>query len=238
MIRVFLTGDQMRSFARGIIFDLDDTLYLERDFVFSGFAAVGAWWQQRTGQTDFAVRCARLFAAGVRGQVFDLALAETEGEVDPSLIEQLVTIYRHHQPSISLAPDAARFLFDRPNDDFIGIITDGPVSTQRSKIKALGLEHKADLVLFTDAWGISYRKPHPRAFEAVETASHLTAAQLTYVADNAIKDFVTPRTRGWQTVQILRDDRIHRCDAPTPMHQAQSRIVTFDELELALDRCP
>ncbi len=228
----------MRSFARGIIFDLDDTLYLERDFVFSGFAAVGAWWQQRTGQADFAARCVRHFTEGVRGQIFDLALAETEGEADPSLVEQLVTIYREHQPSISLAPDAMRFLFNRRDEDFIGIITDGPVSTQRSKIKALGLEYKADLVLCTDAWGVAYRKPHPRAFEAVETASHLTASRLTYVADNPIKDFVTPRTRGWKTVQILRDERVHRCDPPSPMHQAQSRIVTFDELELVIGRLP
>ena len=32
-----------------VTFDLDDTLYLERDFVRSGFAAVGAWLATERG---------------------------------------------------------------------------------------------------------------------------------------------------------------------------------------------
>ncbi|WP_312366492.1 HAD family hydrolase [Ensifer sp.] len=224
----------MDAFARGLIFDLDDTLYLERDFVFSGFAAVGAWWQRRTGRGDFAARCTQLYQAGARGNIFNHALAEVDGDVDPALVEQLVSVYRDHQPSISLAPDVARFLRGRRSDDFLGIITDGPAPTQRAKISALGLEQKVDLVLCTDAWGIGYRKPHPRAFETTETTSRLMASQLIYVADNAIKDFVTPRARGWKTVQILRPERVHACDPPTPMHQAQSQIFTFDDLEQAI----
>lgn len=221
----------MSSFARGIIFDLDDTLYLERDFVLSGFAAVGEWWRQRTGQIDFAAHCVRLFDAGIRGQIFNLALAERAGEADPSLVEHMVALYRGHRPSISLAPDVTRFLTCLSGNDFIGIITDGPVSTQRAKLKALGLEQKAHLILCTDAWGVAYRKPHPRAFEAIEASSGLAPSQLTYVADNVIKDFVTPRARGWKTVQILRAGRVHDPEPPTPMHQAQSQIFTLDDLD-------
>lgn len=228
----------MSTFARGLIFDLDDTLYLERDFVFSGFAAVGEWWRRKTGQADFAARCARIFDAGVRDKIFDLALADVGSDPDPSLVEQLVTVYREHQPSISLASDVARFFSHRHDDAFVGIITDGPAPTQRAKIKALGLDEKAHLILCTDAWGIAYRKPHPRAFEAVESASRLPSSRLTYVADNATKDFVTPRARGWKTVQILRAERVHLGDAPTPMHKAQSRIFTFDDLEQAIRGFP
>ncbi len=224
----------MSIFVRGLIFDLDDTLYLERDFAFSGFAAVGAWWQHRTGERDFAARCGRLFEAGVRGQIFNQALAEMDGKTDPALVEQFVAVYRDHRPSIALAPDAMRFLAHHRDGDFVGIITDGPAPTQRAKIRALGLERQANLILCTDAWGIAFRKPHPRAFEAIEAASDLTPSRLIYVADNAAKDFVTPRARGWKTVQILRPDRVHTGAAPTPAHQAQSQIFTFDDLEQAI----
>lgn len=228
----------MSTFARGLIFDLDDTLYLERDFVFSGFAAVGEWWRQKTGQADFAARCARIFDAGNRGQIFDLALADVGSGPNPQLVARLVAVYREHQPSISLASDVVQFFSNLRGDEFVGIITDGPASTQRAKIKALGLDRQAHLILCTDAWGIAYRKPHPRAFEAVENASRLPASRLTYVADNATKDFVTPRARGWKTVQILRPERIHPGDAPTPMHKAQSQIFTFDGLERAIGDFP
>lgn len=228
----------MRTFSRGLIFDLDDTLYLERDFVLSGFAAVGAWWRQKTGQADFAARCARIFDAGIRGQIFDLALSDAGGDPDPLLVAQLVAVYREHQPSISLASDVARYLRNLRDDEFVGIITDGPALTQRAKIKALGLEEKGHLILCTDAWGIGYRKPHPRAFEAIESASRLPVSRLIYVADNATKDFVTPRARGWKTVQILRPERVHQGNAPTPLHKAQSQIFTFDDLEQALRDFP
>lgn len=39
------------------VFDIDDTLYLERDYVRSGFRAVGEWARDRFGCDDFAARC-------------------------------------------------------------------------------------------------------------------------------------------------------------------------------------
>ena len=36
------------------VFDIDDTLYLERDYVHSGFQAVGAWFQQEFEIDKFA----------------------------------------------------------------------------------------------------------------------------------------------------------------------------------------
>ena len=34
---------------QGIVFDLDDTLYPERDYVLSGFKAVASWAEARLG---------------------------------------------------------------------------------------------------------------------------------------------------------------------------------------------
>ena len=57
-----------------VTFDLDDTLYLERDFVRSGFAAVGAWLATERGVRGFEACAWRLFEAGRRGDIFDRVL--------------------------------------------------------------------------------------------------------------------------------------------------------------------
>jgi putative hydrolase of the HAD superfamily len=86
-------------------------------------------------------------------------------------------------------------------------------------------------VICTGAWGPGFGKPHPRAFEAVEAWSGRSGCNLVYVADNPTKDFVTPRARGWQTVQILRPERVHHLEAPDAAHEAHAAITSLDELD-------
>lgn len=223
----------MRASEQVLVFDLDDTLYLERDFASSGFRAVDAWLAEHARVEGFAAHCEDAFAAGHLGRVFDQALAAVGVDVHETLVAQLVAVYRGHEPQISLAADARRYLEDQP----IGrraIITDGPVATQRAKVKALGLEKFVDRVVFTDGWGREYWKPHARAFETIEVWAGVAPDCLVYIADNPLKDFVTPRRRGWQTVMVAREARVHRTVAPDEAHQADRRISDLDELDDAL----
>ncbi len=65
------------SGVRAVVFDLDDTLYSERAFALSGFAAVGAWLRQRLAcRIDPAVRMRELFDSGDRRRIFDRVLEE------------------------------------------------------------------------------------------------------------------------------------------------------------------
>ena len=80
-----------------VVFDLDDTLFPEREFVRSGFAAVGAWMQRDRGVVGFGAAAWRRFEAGERKRAFDEALAELEVASEPGLVEKLVSIYREHR---------------------------------------------------------------------------------------------------------------------------------------------
>ena len=51
-----------------VVFDVDDTLYLETDYVMSGFNAVGQWAADWLSIPDFAERCWNRFIAGQRGR--------------------------------------------------------------------------------------------------------------------------------------------------------------------------
>ena len=216
-----------------IVFDLDDTLYLERDFVRSGFRAAGAWFERETGVAGLEEHCMDLFEGGQRTHVFDAALEALGAGDERNIVAQLVDVYRNHTPEISLAADADRYLRRRSAERTYALITDGLEATQMAKIRALGLDRLLDDVICTGVWGRDFWKPHPRAFAAIEARTDGPATELAYIADNPGKDFVTPRARGWWTVQISRFERVHHVKAPDAAHEAHATISSLD----ALDDC-
>ena len=71
-------------------------------------------------------------------------------------------------------------------------------------------------VIYTDAWGLEFRKPHPRAFADFERLSGRPAAECAYVADNPAKDFRAPHERGWTTVRVVRTGGLHAAEPSAP----------------------
>lgn len=209
------------------VFDLDDTLYLEREYACSGFAAVGRHMRDELGIEGFAAHCESLLSSGVRGTIFDQALRELGHDGGGGLVDRLVEIYRNHLPQIALAPDAEACLARLRGKR--ALITDGPEKMQRAKIAALGLEQHVELIIATGAWPGDFGKPHPRSFTEVMAWSGQPARAHVYVADNAAKDFITPRALGWRTVQILRPGHIHHAAPPSPGHSAEMVIETLDD---------
>lgn len=223
----------MTTSAAVIVFDLDDTLYLERDFAASGYRAVGQWMAERFGITDFADRAARVFATGDRARIFDSVLAEL-GLADAPPIAMLVELYRNHFPTIALAPDAAAYL-DRHCDQRMALLTDGHAPTQMNKVRALGLADRGMApIVCTGEWGRRFWKPHHRGFEHIAAHPGHAGCTLVYVADNCAKDFIAPRAMGWRTVQIRREGAIHAFAANSGQ-QADAVIVSLDELDAVLD---
>lgn len=217
-----------------LVFDLDDTLYLERTFVVSGFRAAGEWLCREEGVAGFADACLELFEAGLRGRVFDMALAQSLPGREADLVPRLVAVYRGHRPAIALEPDARRCLARFAGRCRTGLVTDGPPESQEGKIAALGLDHMVGRRVVTGAWGPGFSKPHPRAFVALEAWAGARPEQMVYVADNATKDFLTPRARGWRTLQIARPGRLHPAPPPAPEYAAEACITSLDDLDEAL----
>lgn len=219
-----------------VVFDLDDTLYPERDFAFSGYDAVESWLAAETGVQGFAGVCRSVFEAGERARVFNRALALAGLRDDPGLIARMVDVYRGHAPRIRLAADAARWLARSAAP--VGLVTDGPPAMQRAKVRALGIEDRLRFAIFTGDWPQGFGKPHCRPFvEAERHAQRLgLRGRLVYVADNAAKDFVRPRSRGWLTVQVTRPERIHRAPPRSQSFAAHAAIPDLDALDACLRR--
>ncbi|MFN0192923.1 MAG: HAD family hydrolase [Aestuariivirga sp.] len=216
---------------RALVFDLDDTLYLERDFAESGFKAAGDWLRSETGVDGLHAICTRLFAQGNRANIFDDALRELAPQKPHALVERLVDVYRHHLPEIALADDAKRCLERHIGRISLGLITDGLAETQWAKIRSLNIEPFFDCIVCTGDWGRKYWKPHPRSYEFMEQRFMAEGRDMIYVADNPAKDFVTAKARGWRTVQLARPGRIHTMSAAEQSHNAHETIKSLDDFE-------
>jgi putative hydrolase of the HAD superfamily len=198
-------------FRQIIVFDLDDTLYLERDYVASGLRAVAAWMRGRGMGDGLEEAMFALFESGTRGRIFDEALARCGYDAPAALIAAMLTVYRQHRPQIRMQADAEEYLRHPPERTGFAIITDGFLDAQRRKLRALAVHRRGiGLAVCTDRWGRAAWKPHPTAFRHVQAHYGLPAASFTYVADNPAKDFVAPRQLGWRTVRIARPDRLHK----------------------------
>jgi putative hydrolase of the HAD superfamily len=194
--------------VRCVVFDIDDTLYLERDYVKSGFLAVDALLRGRQVE-GFFDKAWEAFQSGLRRTIFDEVLATMGNAARPELIAEMVEAYRGHIPSLVLLPDAAECLSQLHGRVAVAAITDGPLASQRAKAAALDLSRWCRPVVFTEELGAGFGKPHRAAFEFVEKETGRGGSQCVYVADNPVKDFQAPAALGWRTVRIRRAGGLH-----------------------------
>lgn len=219
---------------RGAVFDLDDTLFFERQYVVSGFDSVAQQVAIRT-ELDQATILNELLAihdGGHRGRVFDAWLADRPSLKDQFDIASLVKSYRIHDPRISLSPGVAGMLeVLRRAGLKLGLVTDGYLESQRAKVAALGLAELLDRIVFTDEWGPNFWKPNTRAFELLEADWSCDPGALVYVADNPNKDFIGPKSRGWLTVRMRFAGQLWQdAKAVDPAASAELEVASVESL--------
>lgn len=216
-----------------VIFDLDDTLFAERDYAFSGFAAVAEAFADRLGDaTASTERMRQLFDTEHRRRVFNVLVQERGLPDDHALITEMIGVYRTHRPSITLFTDADEVLTRlRTAGKKLGLISDGPAEMQAAKVAALGLNSRLDTVILTAELGEGFGKPHPLAFERMADRLGTPHTACAYVADNAAKDFVAPNQLGWTTVQIKRPGGVYRDEVPPLGGEPGAVIQSLDELD-------
>ncbi|MGG0720046.1 HAD-IA family hydrolase [Robertmurraya massiliosenegalensis] len=215
---------------KAYIFDLDDTLYCEHDYVKSGFKAVAT---ELCSQSNYSFSEVYHMLLDVwknsgRGQVFDEVCKKINIETD---ISYLVDIYRNHVPKIQLYEDALKIISTlKEKNKNISIITDGNSHMQWSKIKALRLEEWFDYIVVTGDLGEEYCKPHELPYKKTIKKLGLRAEQCVYIGDNPNKDFITARKLGMGTVRIIRDVGDHMNVKLSKDYEADRVIYSLLEL--------
>jgi putative hydrolase of the HAD superfamily len=213
-----------------ICFDLDDTLFPEREFVLSGFAASSAWLEREFGVTGLEEVAHCLFRQGQRNLIYDLALTQL-GLADPGLARRLVDVYRSHRPNISLPVESMEILEQlRENSCSLAIITDGHLKVQQNKLAALGLGKRVDLVVYSDEHGRAHWKPNVLPYRKVMSHFGVPGEACVYIGDNPSKDFIGARELGWKTVRCRIWHGDHFNDLAEDGHEADTVIHCWQEL--------
>ena len=186
-----------------VVFDLDDTLYLERDYVISGFRAVASWAESELGvPSEQCLSDLRsLFDEGVRTNTFDRWL-RARGFHPQGYVQQMVDAYREHDPTICTFDPVPGLLGSLADKCQLGLITDGRSTVQRRKLAALQLASSFDAVVLTGDLGPSWWKPSVLPFELIIALMGASAQNVVYVADNPLKDFIGARAAGMFSIWV------------------------------------
>ena len=183
-----------------VVFDLDDTLYKEVDYLQSAFHEIASFLESRFGLSAVYDQLFRSWQQG--GNAFEHVI-NTYHLPLPSA--ELLRMYRAHHPQIALDANTRRVLEQLHQSCVLGIITDGRSLTQRNKIKALGLDAFVDAQHLFISEETGFPKPAPEPFLAL--MKRYPDADFCYVGDNPSKDFLAPNQLGWTTVCLLDDGR-------------------------------
>lgn len=191
---------------KAVIFDLDDTLYNEAQFVKSGFKSVASYIAQYKGfsRSKIYKLLLRALKKHGRGHTFDIVLKENSLCKNIS-IKKLVGIYRAHKPKLSLYSGTKSVLNRLKKQNYkLGLITDGNLNTQRNKVNALKIRKFFDSVIFTNRYGINKQKPNSFPYRMALAKLNVKPYESVYVGDNPHKDFITAKRLGMYTVRVIR----------------------------------
>lgn len=185
-----------------VVFDLDDTLHKEKEYLTSAFTEISGKLRGEIGKSIYD-KMMQLYHAGE--DVFGTIIEEYD--IKQSTKSDLLDMYREHQPDYELEPKVADKLSEIKKQKMLtGLITDGRSLTQRNKLKSLGLTDYFDEVLISGEFGSE--KPNPKNFEYMQ--NKLKGEGYIYIGDNIQKDFIAPNNLGWKTICLLGNgDNIH-----------------------------
>jgi putative hydrolase of the HAD superfamily len=219
---------------RTIVFDLDDTLFSEREFVRSGFRAVAKHPALATA-AGFSDTAWRLFEEGRRDDIFNVAMELLSMPFTPELIQELLDVYRGHRPDIVLFDDAKWALEKFSSTHRLGAVSDGYHETQKRKVEALRLEQYLNPIIYSDAYGRDAWKPSPTPYQEFMKAAQCDGPECCYVGDNPAKDFVSANRLGWTSIQVIRAGGEYEDRMAPPQGEAHWRISSLYELEGILE---
>lgn len=189
-----------------LVFDLDDTLFDEMDYVRSGFCQVAVYLSPKINisKQDIYSDLLDILKENGRGYVFDIYL-KSLNLFSKKEVKKILRVYRSHKPNIQLEKSIENLLLRLSDLAPLYLVTDGNSIVQNNKIESLGLKRFFKKTFATSSYGINSAKPSLNCFSRIKSMENLTAwSDLVYIGDNPKKDFVNLKKVGAVTIRIHR----------------------------------
>ena len=185
---------------RGVAFDLDYTLAVttkDRDAILAD--AIAAVDGPQISREEYLDAHRQNLTKQSRTPVFADILDGTASDVDP---ESMATAYREGiTDSLEPLDGVERFIADLRSRYRVGLLTNGSVLAQRSKIDHLGWEALFDTTLVTGE--LQAGKPNAAAFEALLEGLGTTPDETVYIGDTPLDDIEGATQSGLYAIQVL-----------------------------------
>lgn len=212
-----------------VIFDLDDTLISEKEYVKSGFKCVANEIEKKYQIKNSFEELITLFKKDSK-MVFNRYFESHQIQYSTEDIQDLIRVYRTHHPTIQFYDDVLPTIqMLRKSQKKIAILSDGYIETQESKIEALNAKALFDEILLTDTLGKEFWKPNPKGFEILKNKFGVDYSEMVYVGDNPQKDFYITKYYPIHTIRIIRKDTVYQCEKYLGGIQEEERITNLME---------
>ena len=208
------------------VFDLDDTLFYEIDYLKSAYRHIATTFAQHIGADVYEAMLERFYN---NENVFEWLL-DNHNATNAFTKESLLREYREHLPQIALSAGVKAFLEELKTHRVpIGLITDGRSITQRNKLKALGIAQDFADIIISEEFGS--QKPDERNYRYFETK--YPDKHFYFFGDNTGKDFIVPLQLGW-TVFCIKNcgTNIHTQDLSRLSKQCHI-IHSFADIQMS-----
>lgn len=194
--------------VRAVIFDIDDTLYLEKDYIYDGFSYLSNYLQGKgipATVDDFMQFFTTNASDAIANYLQSLHVYSKE------LHSTLLQMYRERIPNIKAIPGVEALLqYLHQKNIPLGIISDGTPMAQNNKLLGLNVRHYFDFVVFSDALGGPHcRKPCDVGFRYIQKQMQIPFPNLLYIGDNADKDFYPVEHLGMQGIQYRNPNGVY-----------------------------
>jgi putative hydrolase of the HAD superfamily len=192
--------------ASALIFDLDNTLYPEQQFIRSGFKAVAAEVALRFGTPyrDALATLLRALRLGSRSEALQI-LCAAHG-LPQAVVGELVDVIRRHDPLLRLPSVARETLASAKAAGWrLGVLTNGLPTVQARKVRALGIDMLVDTIVYGEEWGSGRGKPDREPFDLARCRLNVPTAQTVFVGDDCARDIDGARRVGFRTILIRRE---------------------------------
>jgi len=216
-------------------FDLDDTLYPQRDWLHGAWDAVAAR-AACEGVDERALRRALDTIASEgsdRGRIIDRALVAVGAGDCP--VAPLADAFRRYDPRVlEPFPGVVAGLERLATRVPLALVSDGDPRIQRAKLAALRLDTAFDVVVWSDEHGRKHRKPDPLPFRIALERLGVGAAGTVFVGDRPDKDVAGATAVGLLPLRVRTGEWASQPDLPDTWG---STATVAEAIDLLVDVC-
>jgi putative hydrolase of the HAD superfamily len=191
-----------------IVFDLDDTLFYEIEYLVSAYKYIAMILEEKYAISNVFPFMLQTYYD--RKNVFEEINKNYSLNIP---VSAYLSLYRNHIPDIHLDSKTQKVLsaFIQSNNIILGLLTDGREITQKNKINALGLDKyiQEENTVISESFGSE--KPSLKNYLYFQQKYENN--EFIYVGDNVNKDFIAPNHLNWKTICLLDSGKnIHKQD--------------------------